>query len=285
MNYASQVLRNEVLVAAIENVFVPVLIKNNNGNAHEQAVLKEFKEPAWNNPVARIINADKEDVIPRINGVYSVRGVAGKMLEAIDKAGVELGEDARKVLKQVADGREVSDEYVQLFRDAVSNKLSRELHKSLSAAVKDYEGGKFGKAAGSAIKVRDDEKEEAQAKEDAKYLIGLVDARFNALKSAAAKLKGEREYLKLFETLEESEDAYKGYPGAEEFFDEHDKLAKDKEVKSEVKALEKFTRLETEFREAKTDREKESARKQLESFGEKYEGTRAAEKAAELLKG
>ena len=262
---------------------MPVLIKNNNGNAHEQAVLKEFKEPTWNNPVARIINTDKTDIIPRINGVYKVRGIAAKMLEAIEAGGVELSADARAILKQVVDGREVSSDDAAKFRDAVSNKITRELHKSLSSAVSAYEDGKFGKAAKSAAKVRDDEGEDEQAVEDAKYLIGLIDARFEGLKASAAKLKDQREYLQLFDTLKEAEDAFKDYPSADGFFEEYDKLAKDKEVKAEVKALEKFAKLEEEWREAKTDREKESARKQLESFKEKNEGTRAAEKAAALL--
>ncbi|MBZ0137090.1 MAG: hypothetical protein K8I27_12025 [Planctomycetes bacterium] len=272
-------------MAALENIFVPVMIKNNNGNAHEQAVLKEFKEPAWNNPVARIIDAEKKDVIPRINGVYTAPGVAGKMLEALDAAGVELGDDARAILKQVADGREPSANEVARFRDAVSSKLSRELHKSLSGAVKDYEDGKFGKAAESAARILDDEKAEAQAKDDAGYLVGLVDARFNALRFAAEAMKGRREYLKLFAAIDEAEGAFKGYPGADKFFDEYKTLAKDKEVKAEVKALEKLAKLEDDLREARTDSEKESVRKQLESFAEKNQGTKAAEKAAELLKG
>ena len=79
-------------------------------------------------------------------------------------------------------------------------------------------------------------------------------------------------------------DLCKGMPGAEAFFDAYSELKKDKQVKAEVKALEKLAKLEEKLGEAESDRERESLTKQLESFIEKNPGTRAAEKAAELLK-
>lgn len=282
MNYASQVLRNEVLVAAIENLFVPVLIYNSNGTPHDAAMLKEFKEPAWNNPVARIVDKDKKDVIERINGVYNTRGVAERMLQAIDKAGISLAADARAVLQKVADGKEPGAEDVQQFKDAVSSRISRELDKSLNSAVSAFESKKFGKAAELAAKVRDDEKAEETAKADAEYVIKLVTARYDGMKARAAKLKEAREYVELFELVDASEDQFKGFEGAEEWFDEYAALKKEKPVKEELKALEKLSKLEEKLAGANSDRDREAAKKLLKDFAQKYEGTRAAEKADEL---
>jgi len=268
-----------VLVAAIENLFVPVLIYTSQGTAHDAAMLKEFNEPAWNNPVARIIDTEKKDIIERINGVYNARGVATRMLQALEKAGVELEGEARAVLQKVADGKETSAEEARQFKDAISGRVPRQLDKALSSAVTAYESRKFSKAAELAAKVRDDEKAEPAARADAEYLINLVDGRFNELKAKAEKLKGEREYDALFALVDEAESAFKGMSGAGEFFAAFDELKKDKAVKEELKALEKLAKLEEKLKGARNDSERDSARKALKDFAEKNPGTRAAEKA------
>ena len=86
MNYASQVLRHPVLSTAIQELFIPVLIYNcptPGSTQHDKDMLEAFEEPSWNNPVARILDGNKRDVIPRINGVYRARGIAAKIIEAL----------------------------------------------------------------------------------------------------------------------------------------------------------------------------------------------------------
>ncbi|MCA8916435.1 MAG: hypothetical protein KDB90_13575 [Planctomycetes bacterium] len=261
---------------------MPVLIYTSKGTAHDAAMLKEFSEPAWNNPVVRIIDSEKKDVIDRINGVYTKRGIATRLLQAIDKADISLAADARAVLQKLADGKEPSAEEAQQFSDAVSSRISRELDKSLGSAVSAFESKKFGKAAELAAKVRDDEKAEATAKADAEYVIKLVNGRFEGLKAKAEKLKADREYLLLFGALGEAEGSFKGLEGAEEFFEGYDELKKDKAVKEELKALEKLAKLEEKLATAKTDRDREAARASLKDFAEKNPGSRAAEKAEQL---
>lgn len=259
-----------------------MLIYTSKGTAHDAAMLKEFDEPAWNNPVVRIIDSEKKDVIDRINGVYIKRGIATRLLQAIDKAGISLASEARAVLQKVADGKEPDGGEIQLFRDTVSTRISRELDKSLNSAVTAFEGKKFGKAAELAGRVRDDEKSDETARADAQYLIKLVNGRFGSLKAKAEKLKAEREYIELFAALDEAEDTFKGLEGAEEFFAGYSELKKDKTVRDEVKALEKLAKLEEKLASASTDRDRESARKSLKDFAEKNAGTRAGEKAEKL---
>lgn len=85
-NYGGEVLSHPLLIEAMETEFVPVVIRNNTSGDAEERIRKSFDEPAWNNPVARLISADRKDLVPRLDGVYSVDGVAARMVEALAAA-------------------------------------------------------------------------------------------------------------------------------------------------------------------------------------------------------
>lgn len=78
-------MSDPLLVEAIEDLFIPVLVFNNRP-AHA-ALLQEFGEPAWNNPVVRFLNADRKDLIPREEGIWTTHGVASRMVAALQSAG------------------------------------------------------------------------------------------------------------------------------------------------------------------------------------------------------
>lgn len=80
--YGQDVLSHPLIVDAIETLFVPVAIFNNKGGA-DRKVLEYYKEPAWNNPVLRIVGAGKQDVVPRVAGNYSVQAVVQAMYLAL----------------------------------------------------------------------------------------------------------------------------------------------------------------------------------------------------------
>lgn len=82
-------LSHPLLVEAIETCFVPIAIHNNAGGADE-AALKRFKEPAWNNPVVRFVDGDGRDLIPRRDGAWSTGEVAERMVAALEKAGRDV---------------------------------------------------------------------------------------------------------------------------------------------------------------------------------------------------
>ncbi len=88
-NYGQNVLSHPLIVEAIETLFVPVAVFNNNGGA-DAKVLKYFGEPAWNNPVVRIVNNKKQDLIQRVNGNYSRLGIVQAMRLALQVEDLEV---------------------------------------------------------------------------------------------------------------------------------------------------------------------------------------------------
>jgi hypothetical protein len=85
-SFGDAVLSDPVLVSAIEDAFVPVAIFNNQGGA-DREVLTHFGEPAWNNPVVRLIDANETELAPRISDTYSKEPVARAMVAALQKVG------------------------------------------------------------------------------------------------------------------------------------------------------------------------------------------------------
>ena len=72
-----------MLKEAIEESFVPVMVPNNQSGASAE-IVKRFKEPAWNYQVIRFLNADAGDIIPRKDKVWTLEGVAGRMVSALE---------------------------------------------------------------------------------------------------------------------------------------------------------------------------------------------------------
>jgi hypothetical protein len=275
-----------VLSAAIQELFVPVLIYNcptPGSTQHDKDVLKAFEEPSWNNPVARILDAGKQDVIPRINGVYKPHGIAAKIIEALRKADVAVPTAAAKTLAAVAAGEDVSEAQAQAFRDAVSDRISRTLVKSLASAVRLYESRKLGAAHKAASRLRESAGATEEEKADATYLMELVAERYRAAQARAARLQESREYVALFDLLTTMRKEYAGLTGLEEWATPIANSAQDKTVRAEIKALEAYAKLEAKLAKADDDKSRAAAKKKLVAFIERNEGTRAAEKAAALL--
>lgn len=80
--YGSQVLSHPLIVEAIETEFIPLAIHNNKGG-EDSRVLKLFNEPAWNNPVVRIVDDQLRNIISRLDGDYSPKGVTSYMIKAL----------------------------------------------------------------------------------------------------------------------------------------------------------------------------------------------------------
>jgi len=78
-------LSHPLLVEAIENEFHPVVVHNNK-KGRDAEILKRFKEPAWNNPVVRILDAKGKDLIARKGGIYDVPSMATRMVLALEAA-------------------------------------------------------------------------------------------------------------------------------------------------------------------------------------------------------
>lgn len=68
-------LQNPLLAELIEDHFVPVAIYNNI-EGKDREILESFGEPTWNNPVIRIIDADRAALVARFSGPYSASALA-----------------------------------------------------------------------------------------------------------------------------------------------------------------------------------------------------------------
>lgn len=74
-SYGSEVLTHPLLVEAIETNFIPLAIHNNK-SGQDAEVLKRYNEPAWNNPVVRIVDSNGADLVSRLSGNYSAAGLS-----------------------------------------------------------------------------------------------------------------------------------------------------------------------------------------------------------------
>ncbi len=63
-------------------------IRNNSRDDDDAGTRTRFEERAWNYPVARFLDADGKDLIPRIDGDWrDARGLVTRMVAALEKAG------------------------------------------------------------------------------------------------------------------------------------------------------------------------------------------------------
>ena len=81
-DFGRTVLTNPLVVEAVEDEFLPVLVFNNQGG-EDRRLLDRFGEPAWNFQVVRFLNAQGSDIIPRRDRVWTVHGIATRMIAAL----------------------------------------------------------------------------------------------------------------------------------------------------------------------------------------------------------
>jgi len=73
--YGNDVLSHPLIVETIETYFIPLAIYNNKGGPDAE-ILNLYHEPAWNNPVVRIVDEKGKDLGSRLSGNYSIHGLA-----------------------------------------------------------------------------------------------------------------------------------------------------------------------------------------------------------------
>ncbi len=83
--FGAEVLSNPLLVEAIESEFVPLFVANNRPG-RDAELLAHYGEPAWNNPVVRVLDRDGHDLLPRREGLYSAHEIALRMIDALRAA-------------------------------------------------------------------------------------------------------------------------------------------------------------------------------------------------------
>lgn len=87
--FGSSVLSHPLIAEAVESMFVPVCIYNNK-KGKDAAALERFDEPAWNNPVVRIVDASGKDLTARMPDFRSQSEMVEGMQQALEKSGQEV---------------------------------------------------------------------------------------------------------------------------------------------------------------------------------------------------
>jgi len=85
-NFGREVLSHPIVVDAAAQ-FIPVLIRNNVGRGGDRKLLERFNEPAWNNPVVRMMRADGTDLVPRETGDWTAATLIRRMTAALHRSG------------------------------------------------------------------------------------------------------------------------------------------------------------------------------------------------------
>ncbi|MEZ5300484.1 MAG: thioredoxin family protein [Verrucomicrobiales bacterium] len=97
--FGKQVLSHPVLARLIASEFVPLAIHNNKPGK-DREVLERFKEPAWNYQVVRFFDADANDLIPRRDRVWTLDGIAGRMVKALREAGKSVPPELKELAEK-----------------------------------------------------------------------------------------------------------------------------------------------------------------------------------------
>ena len=105
--FGGQPLSHPLLVEAMEDHFVPLAIYNNIGG-NDAKVLAQFKEPSWNNPVIRYLDARARDLIPRKDRVWSTAGTAHRMCAALTAAKQPVPDYLRLVAEEARSGDKIA---------------------------------------------------------------------------------------------------------------------------------------------------------------------------------
>jgi hypothetical protein len=86
LGFGRTVLSHPDIVAVIEAETVAVAVYNNVDGA-DRRWLASFSEPTWNNPVVRIMDAERRPWAPRYAGPYTVKAFARVLSDALVAAG------------------------------------------------------------------------------------------------------------------------------------------------------------------------------------------------------
>lgn len=113
-NYGNNLLTHPHIVESIETYFIPLAIRNNKGGIDAE-ILRKFKEPAWNNPVARIIDPNSEkDIVKRLNGRYDMESLISTISNGI-LASNQLIPEYLRLLHQEHSAQDIRETHLAMY--------------------------------------------------------------------------------------------------------------------------------------------------------------------------
>ena len=101
-------LTHPLLVEAIEREFVPLAIHNNASAGPDREALERFREPAWNNPVMRFLDARGRDLLPRRDGLYGPDEIAVRLVAALAASHRPVPDYLRLVAEELSGERQTA---------------------------------------------------------------------------------------------------------------------------------------------------------------------------------
>ena len=96
-----------MIVEASEDLFHPVVVYNNRKGT-DWELLQRFNEPAWNYQVIRFLDSHAADIIPREDRVWTLGGVASRMIQALKAAKRPVPKYLEALAQQSTDGKAVA---------------------------------------------------------------------------------------------------------------------------------------------------------------------------------
>ena len=113
-NYGNNLLTHPHIVEAIETYFTPLAIYNNKGG-DDAEILRKFSEPSWNNPVARIIDANTEqDIVSRLNGRYDMESLVSFLSNGIIESGAFIPEFLNLLYEEVS-AQDIRETHLSMY--------------------------------------------------------------------------------------------------------------------------------------------------------------------------
>lgn len=157
--------------------------------------------------------------------------------------------------------------------------VARELPSQLKGAIKSAGDGKLAKAHADAMSVAQNEKLEQSIRDEAETFAGEVMAYANLLRDQGEKFISNRYMIQGIEVLSSVADAMDGMELSAELEKRLGEIEEDEELQNELAAEEALVKA----MEAAEKRGMKKSIKKFESVVEKFEGTKAADRARKAM--
>ena len=158
--------------------------------------------------------------------------------------------------------------------------FDREFDRKLASAVKSAAAGKLGKALSASRRVAADQKLSAEQREEAAFLVSEIEAYVQVLRDQAESFLKDRRVLTALVVLDALEAELKGTEVGDALADRLEEISQDDALTKEIDAAKAFEKA----RALAAKRGAKKAAKKYQAIVKKYPGTRAAERAAMILR-
>ncbi|MBC7885075.1 MAG: thioredoxin family protein [Saprospiraceae bacterium] len=114
--FGNDIMSHPLIVEVIESCFIPLCIYNNQGG-HDKKIIEKYKEPAWNNPVIRIVDKNGMDIVERQPDFRFKSKTIFSIKEALMASGQEIPKYIEILLLEtnVLDNKKAEEFYLGMY--------------------------------------------------------------------------------------------------------------------------------------------------------------------------